>query len=391
VTDLLFLAHRVPYPPNRGDKIRSFHALRYLAARARVHLIAFADDPDDYEPHPKLRALTASCTVIPRRKGRARATLEALASGRSASLTAFDDPAMHAAVAAAPVCDGIYCFSGQMAQYLPRGARTIMDFVDVDSAKFAQLADTAALPLRPLYRREAELLGRFEREVASCVDASLFVTEAEAALFRQGGGAGRIVPVENGIDARHFDPDAAFERVDEPGHLIVFTGQMDYQPNIDAVAWFADAVLPALRLQHPQARFAIVGRQPALAVQALAKLPGVIVTGAVPDVRGWLAAASVCVAPLRLARGIQNKVLEAMAMARPVVASPSAAEGIDYRGTIAVADTAEQWIERVGAALNGAGQGADARAQVIARYDWDARLQPLDALMGLSPVERKAA
>ena len=391
MSDILFLAHRVPYPPDRGDKIRSHHVLRYLAARARVHLLAFADDPADHEPHPELLKLTASCTIVPRRKGRARATLEALASGRPASLTAFDDPAMQAVVATAPRTDATYCFSGQMAQYLRADATpAVMDFVDVDSAKFAQLATTAAPPLRPLFRREARLLGEYERDVASRATASLFVTDAEAALFRRGGANGRIVAVENGIDARHFDPAADFERLDETGPLIVFTGQMDYQPNIDAVTWFARAVLPGVRRRYAQARFAIVGRNPPAAVKALAA-PDVLVTGAVPDTRPWLAAAAVCVAPLHLARGVQNKVLEAMAMARPVIASPGAAEGIDHVGTIAVADGAAEWVEQVSAALDGGGQGAAARRQVIARYDWPARLAPLDDLLGLNAPMRAPA
>ncbi|WP_375392229.1 TIGR03087 family PEP-CTERM/XrtA system glycosyltransferase [uncultured Sphingomonas sp.] len=393
MSDILFLAHRAPYPPDRGDRIRSYHVLRHLAARARVHLIAFVDEPIDMSP---LQAVTASCTIVPRRKRRARATLEALATGRPVSLTAFDDPAMRTAVAAAPRADAIYAFSGQMAQYLPaQGPRVVMDFVDVDSAKFAAMAEAAAPPLRPMLRREARLLGAFERAVAARADASLFVTAAEAELFRRGGGEGRIAVVENGIDAARFAPDAAFARVADAGPLIVFTGQMDYLPNVNAVAWFAREVLPPVRRVRPDARFAIVGRAPTAAVRGLARLPGVVVTGAVSDVRGWLAAAAVCVAPLRLARGVQNKVLEAMAMARPVIASPAAAEGIDHGGTVTVADGAERWAEVVSTALADPAaaevQGAAACARVAARYAWPARLAPLDALLGLDQPTRAAA
>ena len=171
------------------------------------------------------------------------------------------------------------------------------------------------------------------------------------------------------------------------GPLLVFTGQMDYRPNVEAVAWFAAEVLPRLRQTHPAVRFAIVGRAPTAAVQALAA-PDVIVTGAVDDVRPWLAAASVCVAPLHLARGIQNKVLEAMAMARPVVASPAAAEGIDHAGTLRVAGSAAEQARAIGALLDdpdaASALGDAARARVLARYDWAARLAPLDALLGLS-------
>ena len=384
-----FLAHRVPFPPDRGDRIRSYHVLRHLAGRAAVDLFAFADEGDPVTPAPVLRELCASCTIVPRRKGRVRATIEALASGRPVSLAAWDDRAMHAALAAAPATDATYCFSGQMAQYLGAGP-AVMDFVDVDSAKFAQLATTAAPPLRPLLRREARLLGAFERQVSSRVDASLFVTETEAALFRKGDSGGRVAVVENGIDARFFDPAAPFASCGDTGPLIVFTGQMDYRPNIDAVSWFARDVLPAVRARVPAARFAIVGRAATAAVRALAG-DGVLVTGAVPDVRPWLAAASVCIAPLALARGVQNKVLEAMAMARPVIASPGAAEGIDHGGTIAIADGEPGWADAVTAALGGAGQGAAARARVLARYGWDARLAPLDALLGLPSPVREAA
>ncbi len=386
--DVLFLAHRVPFPPDRGDKIRSHHILRHLAARARVHLVAFADNPADRVAAPELLALTASCVIVPRTKSRMRATLEALASGRPASLTAFADPAIARAVAGVRA-DASYCFSGQMAQYLPADVPVVMDFVDVDSAKFAQLADTAPWSLRPLLRREARLLGQWERDVAARVEASLFVTEGEAALFRAGGGQGRVAVVENGIDARHFAPDAVLAPLDPQGPLIVFTGQMDYRPNIDAALWFARDVMPAVRRRHPSARFAIVGRAPTAAVRALAG-EGVIVTGAVPDTRPWLAAASVCVAPPARARGVQNKVLEAMAMARPVIASPAAADGIDHAGTIAVAEGAAAWAEAVTAALIGPAANPAARARVIARYDWAARLQPLDALLGLDGVRAAA-
>ena len=157
------------------------------------------------------------------------------------------------------------------------------------------------------------------------------MSDAEGRLFQQAGGGGRVAVVGNGIDTDLFDPAARFRRIEAMGELIVFTGQMDYPPNIDAVRWFAESIFPHIRLAHPRARFAIVGRNPTAEVKALEKRDEVIVTGEVADVRGWLTAASVVVAPLKLARGVQNKVLEAMAMARAVVATPGAAE-ISDRG-----------------------------------------------------------
>lgn len=382
--EVLFLAHRVPFPPDRGDKIRSFHILKHIASFARVHLVAFADDPRDLDPPAEFRALLGECVVVPRAKSRARAAVEALAMGEPLSLTAFADARFGAAVrdilARRPI-DAVYAFSGQMAQYLPAsGPRMVMDFVDLDSAKFAAYAEDARGPMRWLMRREARLLGAYERSVAAWVDASLFVSEAEAALLP---GAQAL---ENGIDTVRFDP-AAVSPVAQRGPLIVFTGQMDYRPNIDAVTAFAHDALPAIRVRHPEARFAIVGRAPTPAVRSLAG-KAVIVTGEVADVRPWLAAAAVVVAPLQLARGVQNKVLEAMAMARAVVASPAAAEGIDHGGTIVVAeDAADAVCDLLDAPLRAEALGMLARERVKARYGWDARLAGVEGLLSPSPLQ----
>jgi sugar transferase (PEP-CTERM/EpsH1 system associated) len=397
--DVLFLAHRVPYPPDRGDKIRSFHMLRHLAGHRRVHLAAFADDPRDMN-RPELAEFTVSRAIVRRRKSQALAGVQALASGRPLSLTAFDDAAMRRAVAevlAREDVETIFVFSGQMAQYLPAEprARVIMDFVDMDSAKFASYAEATKGPMRWMLAREARLLKAYEGAVAARADASLFVSEAEASLFRQSTDAERVQAIENGIDTAHFDPAADFARVDAGPALIVFTGQMDYRPNIEAVTWFAEDVLPCVRATHPDVRFAIVGRNPAEAVKALAKSGDVIVTGEVEDVRGWLAAAALVVAPLKLARGIQNKVLEAMAMARPVVASTAAAEGIDHKGTIAVGTSGGEIADAVTLLLSDRRKavelGLAARACVMARYGWSARLAPLDGLIGLPPRLGRAA
>jgi sugar transferase (PEP-CTERM/EpsH1 system associated) len=240
--------------------------------------------------------------------------------------------------------------------------------------------------MRWLMQREANLLFQFERRVARRVDASLFVSEAEAELFRKRSGAANVRVVENGIDTDFFDPAASFPRMDTTGKLIVFTGQMDYRPNVEAAIWFAETVLPHIRLIHPDAVFAIVGRNPTAAVAALAKQDGVRVTGEVADVRPWLDAAACVVAPLKIARGIQNKVLEAMAMARPIVASGPAAEGIDHDGTILSGDTVAEVSDAVNGLLSdprgAAAMGHKARERVQARYGWNARLASLDALIG---------
>lgn len=385
MSDILFLAHRVPYPPDRGDKVRSHHVMRHLSRLGRVHLATFADDPRDTGHEDALRQWCASVAVLPRAKGNARAAVEALAGGRTVSEAAFDSAAMRAQVAqllAARRYDAVYVYSGQMAQYVPADLPFVMDFVDMDSAKFAAYAENARGPMRWMMRREARKLAAFERAVAGRARASLLVSGAEAALFRRTSGADRVVTIENGIDTAFFDPAQAVP-VEADGPLIVFTGQMDYRPNVEAVRWFVGEVLPLI----PAARFAIVGRSPTAAVRALAG-ERVVVTGEVADVRGWIGAASIVVAPLLLARGIQNKVLEAMAMARPVVASVAAAEGIDHQGTIRVAGDAAGFAREVKALLGdpvaAAALGQSARARAVERYGWDARLAPLAGLLGLA-------
>jgi len=229
-------------------------------------------------------------------------------------------------------------------------------------------------------RREGAKLAAFEVATARRADASLFVSAAEAALFAQRSGLSARA-VENGVEAAHFAPEAV-PPADAPHPLVVFTGQMDYPPNVEAVTAFAHDVLPRL----PHATFAIVGRNPVSAVRALAS-DRVILTGEVPDTRPWLAAADVVVAPLKLARGVQNKVLEAMAMARPVIASSAAAEGIDAGRAdgLIVADDAEAQAIAIRALLDDPGHatalGHAARARVLARYSWDACLAPLAELV----------
>jgi polysaccharide biosynthesis protein PslH len=274
----------------------------------------------------------------------------------------------------------IFVFSGQMAQYVSDDfdGRLVMDFVDVDSAKFESYAGEGSGFMRWINAREGKKLAAFEAEVASRADASLFVSEAEAALFRSRSGADNVFGVGNGIDTVFYDPAASYKKLHPvfPDPLIVFT-----------VSDFAQNALPAIRAAHPDTTFAIVGRNPTEAVSALSALPGVQVTGAVDDVRTWLAGADVVVAPLRIARGIQNKVLEAMAMAKPVVVSKAAAEGIDaqdklhFRVAKSVADEAKIVNELLFDADARLKLGAEARAHVMAHYGWDGQLAALDRIM----------
>ncbi|MFN4357839.1 TIGR03087 family PEP-CTERM/XrtA system glycosyltransferase [Sphingopyxis alaskensis] len=397
--EILFLVHRAPWPPDRGDRIRSWHMFEALAKLAPVHVAALADnDADAALARAKLAPLCKSLAIEGRRVSRPIALAEAVLRREPVSIHLFRSKALARQVDALigrGDISHIVAFSGQMAQYLPArfDGPVLMDFVDVDSAKFGAYAkQDRRQPLNWVHRREERVLGAYEVGIARRVAASLFVSEAEAALFRQKSGlaADKVLAVGNGIDTDRFDPALPFDPVGHgDGPLAVFTGQMDYRPNIDAARWFAADILPLIRRRHPAARFAVVGRAPSAEVRALAKQPGVIVTGEVPDVRPWLAAADAVVAPLLLARGVQNKLLEAMAMARPVVASAAAATGIDAAPGehLLVADDAAAMADAVcmlfGDRDAAAHMGQAARARMIARYGWDARMAPLGALLGL--------
>lgn len=403
MSEVLFLAHRIPFPPDRGDKIRSCHILRHIAGLAPVHVACFADDAADLSHEVELATLAQSHCLVRRSRALPVAGLAALATGRPVSLAAFASRALAAYVerllATRPI-SAIYVFSGQMAQYIPRSfaRRVVMDFVDVDSAKFEAYAASAHAPQKWLYAREARLLSRFEGAVAARVSASLLVTPEEAALFTSRlarPAEARVLALCNGIDTDFYDPAtvAPDPAMAGQGPQISFTGQMDYPPNVAAVEMFARAVMPAIRAVHPDARFNIVGRAPVAAVRALDGVNGARVTGAVDDVRPWLAGADLVVAPLMIARGVQNKVLEAMAMARPVLATPQAATGIAARHghEICVAEGADALAAAaIGLLADPAGAaaaGQAARAFVLARCGWQGVLNPLAGLLGIAQPE----
>ncbi len=397
---LLFLVHRIPYPPNKGDKIRSYHLLRFLAQRYRVMLGAFVDDPADAAHVDVLRQWCADLCVVPLHPLRARlASLRGLLTGEALTLAYYRSRALARWVDATVAAQGIrkaVIFSSPMAQYLLSHThiQTVADFCDVDSAKWTQYATQHRWPLSWLYRREGERLFEFERARAAACAATTLVTPAEVDLLAQRAPeiAPRLHAMGNGVDTQFFAPDAArvspFDADEVP---LVFTGAMDYWPNVDAVTWFVQEVLPRVRAQVSQVKFYIVGMNPTDDVRALEKSEGVVVTGRVDDVRPYVQHARAVVAPLRIARGVQNKVLEAMALARPVVVSEACAEGVggqpgqDYRVARDAQDFAQQILAlmdpRVGDVL-----GAAARARIVSDFDWEARLALLGTLLQASTV-----
>jgi sugar transferase (PEP-CTERM/EpsH1 system associated) len=255
MSDLLFLAHRVPYPPNKGEKIRAWHMLQRLALNHRIHLGCFYDDPDDAAHIDALKPLCASLCCLPLDPRLARLkSLRALAGGAPLSTAYFNDARLASWVAETmrrhrPRQAFVFCSA--MAPYVQRHrfASRILDMVDVDSEKWRQYAATSRWPMRLVYAREARTLLAFERQSVAMFDATLLVSAAEAASFlRQAPeAADRLRAIENGVDDRYFRADEVHPNPYPPERaVIVFTGAMDYRPNIEAVEWFAREVMPKL-------------------------------------------------------------------------------------------------------------------------------------------------
>lgn len=397
--NLLYLVHRLPYPPNKGDKVRSYHLLKHLTASHRVFLGTFVDDPDDEQHIETLRAMCPDLHVarLHPRWAKLR-SLTALPSNEALGLHYYRNAGLQTwvnRVMAENAIDAAVIFSSVMAQYVEncRAPATpmLVDFVDVDSHKWTQYAPNHAWPMSWLFRREGQRLLAYERAIATKAQHSFFVTANEVALFQSMApeSTSKVDAMGNGVDADFFSPSATrpspfASAANSSGEIaLVFTGAMDYWPNIDAVTWFAADILPQLLLTHPQIRFYIVGRSPTDEVLALAN-SHVVVTGTVPDVRPYLQHAALVVAPLRVARGLQNKILEAMAMARPVIASKSCVDALTVQrdSEIFSAESAQDFITQIGALLQApehlTSVGVAGRHRVLSHYSWDAHLAAID-------------
>lgn len=330
---ILYLCHRVPYPPDKGDKIRAFHEIRALSRRHHVHLLTLADgDVPNLGP---LEELCERVEVFPllRSSGYARAAL-GLFRPRPLTLSFFESAELEARVAElarSERFDLVVAYSSAMAPYVApfEGVPAVLDMVDVDSAKWAQYSRFAALPLRPVYALEARRLQAYEASLSGRFERIVLATGNETRLLKDFAPDAKAATIPNGVDLDFFQP---MDLPKIPHPALVFTGQMDYFANVDGVVHFARNLMPRLRRRFPDLEFLIVGRSPAPAVRALTELPGVYVTGAVGDVRPFLERAWAFVAPLRIAQGVQNKVLEAMSMNLPVVCTDRVLAGLSEGG-----------------------------------------------------------
>jgi sugar transferase (PEP-CTERM/EpsH1 system associated) len=398
LAEILFLAHRIPFPPDKGDKIRAYHFLSHLGRTHVVHLGCFIDDVGDWRHVDALRRLCHEChfAALPRGRHRMRAA-GALVRHQAITVAALRDPALAGWIAdlvrRRPI-DCVFAYSSGMAQFLAAVPSTVprtVDFVDADSEKWRQLASGRPWPWSWLCRRESARLRAFDHDAVGRCDRCLFVSSAEARSFQElvPAATPKTLVIPNGVDSGYFAPGGGHPCPFAPGGpVLAFTGDMSYWPNEDAVLWFARAVLPRLRTSRPDLRFAVVGRAPGRRLRRAAARLGMDLTGAVPDVRPFLVHAALVVAPLRIARGVPNKVLEAMAMAKAVLATPAAVAGLRLcpGQDILIAEAPAAFAEAVIGLLDphrAAALGARARARVVADYAWESSFRCLDRLIAV--------
>lgn len=384
---ILFLSQRVPFPPNRGDKITTSKLIERMRRTHEVRCVAFSHGAPDEEGARELERTGLAIRSVPYRDRAAKlGALPLFLTRRPLTLGVYGSARLQRIVDEEIArADLAYAYSSSMGAFLERHARKprVMHFGELDSDKWRQYSGQSAFPWSWVYAREQRTLLEFERRIARSFSESVVCTPLEQRVFQEQIPGASCVVLRNGVDLEHFHPRA---NAPQPGEII-FTGVMDYHPNVDGCVWFAREILPLVRARRPEARFTIVGSSPTRAVRELAELPGVRVTGFVPDTREPLRRAALSVAPLRIARGIQNKVLEALAMGLPLVGTTCATQGVEGRPgeDYLVADDAPAFAARVIELLErpdaARALGARGRDFVEQHCDWEATLAPLDALL----------
>ena len=388
---VLYLCHRIPYPPNKGDKLRAFYQLKAISARHEVDLFTLADDAADLEYRSALSAYCQRVTVarLNRTQARVRA-LSSLATRKAATLPYFYSCELAAEIRRAlrqTSYDRIFVYCSSVAQYVVDfdDPPVLIDLVDVDSDKWRQYASVSPLPLSLIYNREASRLREYERRICERASCAIVSTDREARLLEQIYDARNLHVVHNGVDTEYFKPPAS--EANESVPTVTFVGDMSYFPNQDAVTYFACQVLPLVRAAVPGVRFLIVGRNPTRKVLDLSRISGVEVTGGVPDVRTFLAQTHVSVAPFSIAAGIQNKILEALAFGLPVVATSRTLQGLSegVAAVVSKGDTPGELASHVVQLLQNPALrrrvGREGRMRVSAEYNWERSMDYLCRLL----------
>lgn len=397
--NILFIAQRIPFPANKGEKIRSFNQAKYLAEKGHnVHIISPMEDKEEACFAKQLSAyanITCSYSLLPHKGIR---LFTGLLKNESLSVANFYSLSMQKLIDQTirdKAFDAVLCTSSAVAKYLfqsaslkslPERPKLLMDFMDLDSDKWQQYADNSRFPMKWVYQREAKLIAKYEQKIQQSFDACFFIADAEVSLFKRSASQiENVYTLGNGMNTEEFYPPETAPNNEAP--VFLFTGVMDYKPNVDAVVWFAEEIWPGILNQYPQARFIIAGMNPSHSVQELTKLTGIETTGFVDDILPYYHQSDYFVAPFRLARGVQNKVLQAFACGLPVISTPMGAEGIscidnkdillannqhEFITAIKKLETDEAFKKQV---------AKNALTLIQEHYSWEGKLQVLDDIL----------
>ena len=395
---ILYLSHRPAFPPNKGEKIRSYNQIAFLVA-AGYELVACSPlENDEDETHLNTLGEKLSIPVYGCKLGsKPLRLLNGLINHKPLSVSSFyssrfqkiiDDAAEEHEI------DLIFCSCSSIADYVfqsdshrIQSARKLMDFMDLDSDKWKQYAKVKSFPMNWVYKREAKLLADYEVKICNEFEACFFIAEPEIEVFKgRVKDVAKVSVIGNGLDTNFFFPNKNINPSLVP--RFIFTGVMDYFPNEDAVIWFCESVWDKIKAQYPQAEFVIAGMNPSKKVQELAKLDGVEVTGFVDDIVEYYHKSDIFVAPFRIARGVQNKILQAFACGLPVVSSPIGAEGIECVDGehLLVADAPDAFFDAVSELVENSTVSNQLRTNALAlvqrRYSWEGNLLPLRKIIG---------
>lgn len=394
--NILFITQRIPYPANKGEKIRSFHQIKHLAEQKNnITVLSPYEDDEELAFAEQLSLFENISSYCIKLDSKIRRLLIGLLKNESLSVANFYSDRLQCEIDSSikqSSFDAIICTSSAMAKYIfrskslknmPTRPMLLMDFMDLDSDKWQQYANTSRWPMKWIYQREAKLLASYEQKITQAFDISFFIADAEVALFKaQVKSTGKVLTLGNGMDTEVFSPAPISPNNLDP--VFLFTGVMDYKPNIDAVVWFVEEVWTEILNQYPKARFIIAGMNPTTQIEELKRSKGIEVTGFVDDILPYYHQADYFVAPFRLARGVQNKVLQGFACGLPVISTPMGAEGIDCEDdkSILIASTAQEFLKQI----NRLEQNSSFKNIIIKNaleliydhYSWQGKLQTLD-------------
>lgn len=385
---VLFACHRFPFPPARGGKIRPFNIIRHLGGYADVTVASLWRSEEERRAGEGLAAHCKEIIAEPITPAAAAWRMVArLPTRQPSSFGNFWSPALARRIRAELATgryDLVFVHCSSVAPYVVghRGCAKIVDFGDMDSEKWAMYSGERPFPLSAGYWLESVKLRRVEAELAARFDLATCTTAAEHDTLVGLGTARSTGWFPNGVDTEYFRPADAHDP-----DLVVFSGRMDYFPNQQAVQRFCDGAFELIRRRRPETRLVVVGAEPPPAIRRLGERPGVTVTGTVPDVRPHVSGAAVSVAPLDVARGTQNKILESMAMGVPVVCTPLAARGVDAIAGehLLVARSPQETAEAVLGLLADPARRATlaraARERVLSHHSWASSLRRMDALV----------